>query len=137
MPNNSLFSVLSVISLWSLSSVLGLFLSCCLFLCSGFAPLLLPAHFLKSSARPVQPTQPGRLHTDQRSVDIHTLPLSLSPTRTRTHINTHSLLFITSLPPQCRPAPCSRQMKRETSPLILPPLSPGALRDLCSLTAKL
>lgn len=77
MPNNFLlFPVLSVISLWPLSSALGLFLSCRVFLCPGFAPLLLPAHFLKSSARPVQPAQPGRVHADQRSVHTHTLALS-------------------------------------------------------------
>lgn len=45
------------------------------FKCAGFAPLLLSAHFLKYSARPLQPTQPCRILGDHRSVDTHPWPL--------------------------------------------------------------
>lgn len=105
---------------FSSASVFGLFLSCFLFSsCPGFAPLLLPDHFLKSSARLLQPTQPGRVHTDQRCVDINACSLLQ-------HAQTH----IHSSPPRLCPSVPSRTLQsmdevRDVAPVPLFSISRG------------
>lgn len=129
MANNSFSSFPRAFCHFPLASALGLFLSRSLYLCPGFAPLLLSAHFCKSSARPLQPTQPGRVHRDQRSVGMHTHFLFLS--HTHTHVS----------PPHLCPSAPSRSLQsmdalRDVPPPLLPSVS-RSFEALYSLTEKL
>lgn len=123
----------SVSSFWSVFSMLDLFLSICLYLHPGLAPLLLSADFFKSSTRPLQPAQSGRLCRDQRSVAImHGQSCFLF----FFFVHAHTLTLLNRISvSQCRPAPCSRWMMPETSLLLhlllflfLSSALPGALK---------
>lgn len=113
----------SVSSFWSVFSMLDLFLSICLYLHPGLAPLLLSADFFKSSTRPLQPAQSGRLCRDQRSVAImHGQSCFLFFFFVHAHslMHTHSLFSTASLSLSAVPLPavdgwCPRHPSSSTS----------------------
>lgn len=97
------------------------FFSCDLYLCPGFAPLPVPDHFLKSSARALQPARPQRVRTDQRYVSIP------PPRHTHTPKHTHpSPSYISAQ--QGRPGLYCQWKKSAISPLPLGSQAPGGLR---------
>lgn len=108
------------------SSVLSLFLFSPL---PGFAPLLLSAHFLKSSARTLQPAQPGGVRPDQRFVDT----LAHLP-HTQTHTSTP--LNRVSAPSAPSRSLLSLDEVQDVPPRPLFSVSTG-YEDLCSLMKKL
>lgn len=112
--------------------MLDLFLSICLYLHPGLAPLLLSADFFKSSTRPLQPAQSGRLCRDQRSVAImhgqSCFFFFFSSMHTQSCTHTHS-----SQPCLCLSVP-SRSLQSMDDAQDIPPPPPSLPLPLLCVT---